>query len=454
MVQTKSLWSHMAAILTLGLPLIGSQLAQFLITLTDTVMIGWYGVPELAALVVATSILFTMILLGSGFAFAVMPLVAAAAAVGDVVQIRRVTRMGLWASMGFAALVVPVLIMWRSLFAALGQPDQVAILAGDYIRVAAWGLPAALIFMVLRSYLAALEQTRVVMVVTLASAVLNAGLNYVLIFGRLGLPELGVQGAAVATVGTNLMGAATLGAYAAWKHPDHAIFVRLWRPDWVGLGRVFRLGWPIGLTLLAEVGMFSASAVMVGWVGVVPLAAHGIVLQLATATFMVHLGLSQAATIRAASAYGRSDGALLRRDGTAGLILSLLVSFVTVVVFLLVPEPLILVFLDASDPLKDQILATGVTLMVLAALFQLSDGAQVMVLALLRGVQDTRVPMIFAAVSYWGVGVPVAYVLGFVLEMGAAGVWLGLLAGLVMAAALMLHRFWLRILPSVEVGRG
>jgi len=442
--------AHVRATLVLGLPLIGGQLGQFLIHVTDVVMVGWYGVPDLAALVVANSIIMVLILFGSGFAWAVMPLAAAAAESGDDLVVRRVTRMGLWASMGFAALTIPPLVFTPDLYGLMGQPPLVAALADQYFAIAAWGVFPALIIMVLRSYLSALERAQVVLWVTLASAAANAGFNWVLIFGNLGAPELGVTGAAIASILTNLVAMAGLAVYARLRERQHEIFVRLWRPDWQALGRVVRMGFPIGLTTLAEVGLFSAASIMMGWVGTEALAAHGIALQLATGVFMIHLGLSQAATVRAGRAFGRGDVGHLRRAGLVAAALSLAVALVTVAVFLAAPRPLIALFLDPAEPQLPAIMAIGVTLLAAAALFQVADSVQVMALGVLRGVQDTRVPMIYAAISYWLLGAPVAYLLGFTAGWGGVGIWVGLAFGLACAAVLMLRRFWWYIVPGLE----
>lgn len=442
--------AHVRATLVLGLPLIGGQLGQFLIHVTDVIMVGWYGVPDLAALVVANSIIMVLILFGSGFAWAVMPLAAAAAESGDDLVVRRVTRMGLWASMGFAALTIPPLVFTPDLYGLMGQPPLVADLANQYFAIAAWGVIPALVIMVLRSYLSALERTQVVLWVTLGSAVANAGFNWVLIFGNLGAPELGVTGAAIASILTNVVAMVGLAVYARWREPQHEIFVRLWRADWGALNRVVRMGFPIGLTTLAEVGLFSAASIMMGWVSVEALAAHGIALQLATAVFMVHLGLSQAATVRAGRAYGRGDVEHLRRASMVAALLSLGVALATMAIFLAMPAPLIRLFLDPAEPQLPAIMGIGVALLAAAALFQVADSVQVMALGVLRGVQDTRVPMVYAAVSYWLVGAPVAYVLGFVVGWGGVGIWLGLAFGLGCAAVLMLRRFWWHIVPGLE----
>lgn len=449
MAPQMTLAAHLRATLTLGLPLIGSQLAQFLIQLTDTVMIGWYGVTELAALVLATSLLTVLIIFGAGFAWAVMPLVAAAAERGDTDQVRRVTRMGLWASLAFCALALPPILLVPDIFDRLGQPPEVARAARTYLVIAAWGLVPALVTMLLRSYLSALEHARIVLWATVAGVVANAGLNWVLIFGKLGAPSLGIAGAAIASVATHLVIAGGLATYALHRLPEHALFARLWRPDRAALGAVFRLGWPIGLTNLAEVGLFAASSVVMGWVGTRELAAHGIAIGLATAIFMVHLGLSQAATIRAGQAVGRGDATGLRRAALAAIALSAGVAGLGILLFLGAPRVLIGAFLDPADPERMAIIAVGTGLLAAAAVFQMVDAAQVMALGLLRGVQDTRMPMVYAAVSYWAVGAPVAYGLGLHTPLGGVGVWLGLACGLTCAALFMMHRFWCRAVPGL-----
>jgi MATE family multidrug resistance protein len=266
------------------------------------------------------------------------------------------------------------------------------------------------------------------------------------------MPELGVRGAAIASIGTHLVAAVGLAVYARVKLPRYALFTRLWKPDWSAFARVMRIGLPIGLTSLAEVGLFSASSVMMGWVGTQALAAHGIALQLATGVFMIHLGLSQAATVRAGRAYGRRDISRLRRVGIVSAGLSLCVALVTMLAFVVIPEPLMRLFIDPEEPQLAAILAIGVALLAAAALFQLVDSIQVMALALLRGVQDTRVPMVYAVISYWIIGAPAAYFLGFHMGLGGVGIWLGLAFGLSSAAVLMMHRFWWRIVPDLARG--
>lgn len=437
---------HARALLSLGLPLIGSQLAQFGLHVTDTVMLGWYGVLPLAAGVLGTSSFFVIFILGSGFAKAVMPMVASANARDDEVQVRRVARMGLWLSILFGILCYPLFWWSEPVLLALGQKAEVARLASDYLRIAGLGMIPALMVMALKSYLAALERTQVQLWVTLAAVPVNALLNWLLIFGNAGFPEWGVLGSAVATLTVQIASLVLLAIYAALLPSlrKYQLFLRFWRPDWPGFRAVFRLGWPMGLTGLAESGMFHASALMMGWIGTVELAAHGIALEITALTFMVHVGLANAVTVRTGRFHGAGDIAAMRLGAKVAIGLSLAVAGLTVVAFLTYPEPMILLFIAPENPERAMILSIGTALLACAALFQLADSMQVLALGMLSGVQDTKIPMAFASVSYWLIGIPASYVLAFPLGFGAVGLWLGLVIGLATAAASLMARFWLR----------
>jgi len=435
---------HFRATLVLGLPLVGTNIAGFLVHLTDTLMLGWYDVTALAAATLATTFWFSLFILGAGFANAVMPMVAAADAEEDGIRVRRVTRMGLWLSVFYAALVIPILFWSEAMFLAIGQEPEIAVLAQRYLRVAAFGLIPALAVMVLRSFLAALERTAFLLWITVLAIVLNALINYALIFGNFGAPEMGIRGAAVASILVQSIWLALIVGYVMRVLPDYELFRRWWKSDGEVMAQVFRLGVPIGLTGLAESGLFSASTVLMGMLGEVQLAAHGIALQVSGLMFMFHLGMSQAATVRAGAAFGRKDETSLRRAGVAAIGASTFFGCLTVVVFLVFPEEISSLFIDPADPLRDQVLAVSVTLMALAALFQLVDAAQVMAIGLLRGVQDTAVPFYIAVLSYWAIGIPVSYGLGVYSPLGFVGIWLGLVFGLTFAAVLLMVRFWRR----------
>jgi MATE family multidrug resistance protein len=444
MTQVTTNAAHARETLVLGLPLIGSHLAQMALHVTDTVMVGWYGVVPLAAVVLGASSFFIVFVVGSGFAKAVMPMVAAALGRGDETQVRRDTRMGLWLSIAYGIIVLPIFWWSGPILLALGQDPEVTAIAQDYMRIVGFGMVSALAVTVLQSYLSALHRTQVVLWVTLAAVGLNIVVNWVLIFGNWGFPELGARGAAVATISTQILSLVVLGVYA-WALPElrkFHLFQRFWRPDWSAMRQVWRLGVPIGLTGLAEGGMFQASALMMGWIGTVELAAHGIALEVAALTFMLHVGLSSAATIRVARFDGQGDRVQLRQAAKVAVAISLVVAIASVCLFVTLPEPIVALFLDLGNPESQAILIYGSALLALAALFQLADGMQVMALGLLRGVQDTQVPMVLAAVSYWLIGIPCSYVLAFKLGYGGQGLWLGLVVGLFCAAGSLMWRFW------------
>ncbi|MDS9466505.1 MATE family efflux transporter [Paracoccus sp. MBLB3053] len=435
---------HLRATLALGLPLVGSHLARMAIGVADTVMVGWYGVEELAALVIATSFFHILFFLGMGFGIGVMGLIATAIARQDETEVRRAARMALWLSIMHAVVVMP--IMWNSepILLAIGQEPIVASLAQDYLRIAGFGMLPVLCGLTLNSYLAAMERTQVVLWITVAGLPVNILLNWVLIFGHFGAPELGVRGAAIASVSVQTLQLFLLVGYAAWLPAARKfqLFRRFWRPDWADMRKVFALGWPIGLTMVAEGGLFVGSNVMMGWIGTRELAAHGIALQLGAITFMLHLGMSNAATVRVGQAKGRNDTQGMHDAAVTVTAISVIVAMLAVALFVTLPRTLVGLYLDASNPETPALLEIGANLMFYAALFQLTDALQVIGLGLLRGVQDTRVPMIIAAISYWLVGMPVAYGLAFILGVGPAGLWLGLVAGLTVAAVLLMRRFW------------
>lgn len=437
-------WPDMRAVLVLGLPLAGSHLAQFALAVTDTVMLGWYGVTDLAASVIGAAIYFAFFTFGLGFANAVMPMVASAAASERDADVRRATRMGLWLSIAFAVAVLPVFWYSGAILTLLGQPPEVVPLAQDYLRLMGLSLPFALVVAVLKNYLAALGRTQVALWLTVAAVFLNIALNWVLIFGNLGVPAMGVKGAALASIAVQVATVLGLALYCA-RLPSlakYALFLRFWRPDWVAMGQVWRLGWPIGVALIAETGLFSAAAVMMGWIGTMELAAHGIAIEITAMLFMVHLGFSNAATVVVGRAWGVQDQAGLRAGARAAILVSMVFAVFTMAIYVSFAPQIVGVFLSPTDPARDQIIIIGASFLMIAAVFQLADGAQVVAMGMLRGVQDTRIPMIVAAFSYWGVGLPCSYMLGIWLGYGGKGLWAGLVVGLSTAALLLMWRFW------------
>jgi MATE family multidrug resistance protein len=438
-----TLVAHARAVIVLGLPLAGGHIAQMILHVTDTVMLGWYSVETLAAGVLGATGFFLIFVLGAGFAQAVMPLVAAATGRGEPAEVRRFARMGAWLSVLYGVLAYPLFWWSGALLRLLGQSPEIAALGEAYLRIAGIGLVPALLVMVLRSLLSALERAQVVLWTTIAAAVANAVLNWMLIFGNLGLPEMGIAGAALASVLVQIITLLLLASYAALapRMAQYRLFLRMWRPDWPAFRQVFRLGWPIGMTGLSEGFLFSASSVMMGWIGTVELAAHGIAVEVTAIAFMLHVGISNAATVRTGRFLGAGDVTALRDGALAALGISFAVGLSVIVVYLTLADPMVRLFLNPHDPAADAIVAVGMVFVYVAALFQLADAGQVMALGLLRGLGDTRRPMLLTVFSYWFVGIPASYLLAFPAGLGGIGLWLGLVIGLATAASLLLWRF-------------
>lgn len=434
---------HLGGTIRLGLPLVGSQFASIGFGVTDTLMLGWLGAEPLAAGVLATQFFFIVLVAGMGIAHGVAPLVAGAHGTGDVRGARRAARMGLWAALAFGALVLPLLWSAEPILRALGQLPELAALAGDYLDIAAFAIAVTLLQLVLRSFLTSLDHAGIVLWAALGGLLLNGILNWAFIFGHWGMPALGIQGAAVATLGSNLLVTLILVIYAAW-HPAvrrFELFVRFWRADWPAMAELLQLAWPISLTLIAEISLFSVASLMLGWLGTVPLAAHGIALQITSVLFMIPLGLALAATTRVGQAYGRGDALAVSRAGYIAIALGVGISALAALMLVAIPEGLIRLFVDLGKPEAAAIIAYGAPLLLVAAAFQLVDAAQVLAMAALRGMKDTRVPMVMGVVSYFLLGAGSGWVLAFPLGMGGIGVWLGLALGLAAAALLLLARF-------------
>ncbi len=442
-VESLSLTRHFKATLAFGLPLVGANLAGLAINVTDTVMVGWLGATQLAAVVLAGQFYFLMWIVGAGMAFAVVPLASNALGAGDTARVRRAIRMGLWLLMLYSSVAIVPLWFAEEIFLALGQPPEIADLAGTYMRVAAWALFPAALLAGLRAFLMSLQCARFILAATISGAVLNGLLNYVFIFGNFGAPRMEIAGAALATVGANIFIAAAMTGYIILRPKTRSfkIFNRIWRPDRDLFFEILRLGWPISIGLLAEMGLFMAATIMMGWLGTIALAAHGIVMQLVAMAFMVPLGVANAATVRVGLAFGCSDWPALGRAGAAVIIAASLMSLAIAVVYLTFPRFLITRFLEMGNAKSAEVLNYAIPLLVIAAIFHLFDGLQVVGIGVLRGMKDTRVPMYIAMFSYGIIGVPIAYFLAFNFGLGGIGIWIGMLIALVVAAAALLHRF-------------
>lgn len=437
---------ELRATFALAWPLVIAQLAQTALTTTDVIMMGWLGTSSLAAGTLATTFLMPFLLLAIGIVGAVAPLVAQARGARDIKAVRRIVRQGFWAAILLATLLIPVILQIRPVFGWLGQDPVATARAEEYIQVAVWMLYPALGIIALRSLLSAFDATRVILLITVSGVVVNAIGNYALMFGHFGMPRLELRGAALSTALTNLI---MFGLFLAYvlrhrRFKRFNVLIRFWKPDWPRFIEIFRIGTPIGLTVLAEVGLFTAAALLMGRLGTDEVAAHAVALQCASMAFMVPLGLGIAATVRVGRAYGAGDMEGVRKAGWTAFALGTAFMACSCLLFLLAAPTIVTWFLDPSVPDNANTLALAATFLVIAGIFQLVDGAQVVAAHALRGLSDTTVPMILAIFGYWAVGLPVAYMLGFMLDWRGVGIWTGLAAGLAFVAVVLVARFALR----------
>ncbi|MDM9628768.1 MATE family efflux transporter [Rhizobium sp. S152] len=452
--STDNRWeSHFRATLALGIPLIGAQLAQLGINTTDVMIVGQLGAEHLAAMVLSAQFLFTILVFGSGFAIAVIPMVAQAYGRGDIVSVRRSLRMGLWVVLAYWLLMLPAFFNSERILLAAGQKPEVAALAHGYIIIGQFAVLPGLLYNVIRSLVSAIGRAAVILNVTIAMLVLNAFFAYALVLGHFGFPALGLEGAAIVSVLVQLAGFIFIVAYVQSRADTrrYEIFVRFWRPDWKAFWEVVRLGLPISVTILAEVSLFTVASLMMGRIGTIELAAHGIALQWASIAFMIPLGLSQAATVRVGVAHGQGNHAAVVRASITVMAIACAIAAIGGIVFAVVPEFLGSWFLDTKSPEASQVLAYAGPLIVVAGLFQLVDGIQAIANGLLRGLKDARVPMILALIAYWPIGFFLAWAFAFPLGFGGIGIWFGFLVGLAAAAVMLCARFYLMVRRERDV---
>ena len=454
---------ELAETFALAWPLVMTQLAQTATYSTDVIMIGRLGSTQLAASALAVNLYSVLLFTGMGLVTAAAPLVAAelGARRHSVREVRRTVRMAIWAALLFT--IPAMLILWQTepILLALGQDPTLSSQSARFMGALQWALFPALVIIVLRNFVAALGLAWIPLLVMLAGVAVNLLGNWVLIFGHFGFPRLGLIGSGLASAITYSFMALVLAAIVLTHRRLRRtyIFGRFFRPDWRRLGDILRIGTPIAFTLAFEVTVFSAAVYLMGLIDQTSVAAHAIALQIAAISFMVPLGISQATTIRVGMAYGARDRAWIGMAGSASLSMALGFMGVAALVIWTFPRELASLFLDAGNPANGPVLDLAVRFLAIAAVFQLADGAQVVGAAMLRGLQDTRVPMIYAGIGYWLVGLGGGAALAFWAGLQGEGVWMGLALGLGIVAVLMLWRWSRRgrlnlILPAGSRGGG
>jgi len=437
---TSGAWRAEAkATLVLGLPLVGSQLAHIAQTSTDILMMGWVGPETLAAGSLGFNLWVTLFVFAMGVAYAGGGPMAQARGARRPGEIGYLLPQSLIATTLVALPLALLLTQSERLLLLFGQTPENAAAGGLYALTMAPSFLLANWFITLRGFMATYGHTRFFLVIAVLSLPLNAFLVYAFLFGRFGAPELGLVGVGLATSLVSAVAFAALVAYvfAVPKLRRHLWFP--WRPDWARIAMLLKLGLPIGTTLLLEVSCFSGAVMLMGILGTEELAAHQIAVQWASMTFMVPMGLAQAATVRVGYNIGAGNMPGARLAAHVGLALAGLFMLGAALVFWFLPGPLVAVFIDSDAAPK--VAALAATYLAIAAIFQLVDSTQAVGAGALRGVKDTRWPMIIAAFGYWVVGFPTAAFLAFWIGWRGEGVWLGLALGLAVTAALMVGRF-------------
>ena len=440
--------AEIAATFRLAWPLALANLLQMLIWAIDVFFVARLGEFELAASSLAVS-LFSILVWGT---ITLVSMVAAliAAELGRsryaIAEVRRSVRMGIWLSVICGVLVMLVLSQTEAILLAAGQRPELAARAWDYMGIVLWSTIPLLVASVLRNFVSALGRPIFATAITALAIGVNALGNYVLVFGNLGAPALGLEGSAIATIFTSVF---VVLAYAVAIERDrrlrrYHLWGRFWRPEWDRLRELVALGLPVFFTTIAEAGLFGGAALLMGLIGDSELAGHTIALQIAAFAFQVPFGVSQAATIRVGYHFGAQDNAAIGRAGAVALLMAVLFMTFTASLMVLMPETILGLYIDTAKPANAAMAAFALQYIVIAALFQLVDGLQVVAAGALRGLQDTRVPMWMAIFSYWVPGFGTSYYLGFHSPLEGTGVWIGFAVGLTFATLLLTGRWLLR----------
>ncbi|WP_338467361.1 MATE family efflux transporter [Novosphingobium sp. ZN18A2] len=441
-----STWpQELAATARLAAPLVGANLLQMAVYSVDVVFISRLGQEQLAASSLSVALFGLLLWSMTSLVGAASPLIAAELGKRRhaVREVRRTVRMAGWLALLSGLFIMAVCMAGIPLMRLTGQEEAVIARARPFLHILMFAAIPSTFAMLQRTFVSTLGRAGIGTAVTLLALIVNTIGNYVFVFGHFGMPALGLEGSALSSVTTSL---AMCAAYAVIIRRDrrfrrYRLMGNWWKPEAARFFELVRIGLPIAATVLAEAGLFSGAAFVMGRIGEAELAAHTVALQLVAIAFQVPYGVSQAATIRVGLAYGARDAAGIARAGWTGIVLGIGFMAVSAITILLAPLLLLRLYIDPDAPQNAAMVGFALQFMTIAAAFQLFDGAQAVGAGVLRGLQDTRVPMVYALFGYWAVGFSASLWLGLRTPLGGTGVWLGLMAGLVVVAALMLQRW-------------
>jgi MATE family multidrug resistance protein len=439
MGHTNTKWKpELGAMIALAVPVVLSELGWMAQAVVDTIMVGKLGPAAIGAVALGNAVFYTPALFGIGLLLGLDTLVAQAYGRKDHDECHRWLAQGVY----LACIVTPPLMLLIGLasfgFTPFGITPEVAGPAGGYLRILNWGTLPLLLYGATRRYLQGVGQVRVITVTFVVANLINWFGNWVLIYGKFGMPALGVNGSAISTVFARLVMAGALLGFA-WRYErqrGHPLFRNWAGPSLSKLRQMVRLGFPAAGQIVLEVGAWNLATFSAGWLTPVALATHQIALNYAALTYMVPLGISAAAAVSVGHAVGAGDPERARRAGWLALAMGTGFMLLAAVVFLVAPVPLIELY--TSDP---RVLAVGPSLLWVAAAFQVFDGIQTVSTGALRGLGETRVPMLANLVGYWVLGLPLGFILCFVFRWGIYGLWIGLTLALIVIASTLLLRW-------------
>lgn len=429
---------HFRKNLALAYPVMLSHLGQVTVQVADSMMVGRLGKEPLAGASFANSIFVIFLIMGVGMSFAITPQTAQADGAKDNKKLTEILKHGILINGLFGILLVSTILIGQNALWYFNQPEIVVELALPYLKVITYSLIPFMIYQAFRQFAEGLGFTKQSMYITVIGNVINILLNYIFIFGKMGVAPMGLYGAGLATLISRIVMAILMFSFVFFNHRFAAywqnfVFKHFSRKL---IMANLRLGLPMAFQLIFEISTFSLAAIMIGWIGTTPLAAHQIAINLASITYMVALGVASAATIRVGNQIGKKDYKTMRNAAMTCFMMAIGMMSIAAVVFILGRNLLPQMYI--SDP---EVIRQAAILLIVAALFQLSDGVQVIALGALRGMSDVKIPTLLTLVAYWVIGLPLGYLFGFTLGQGALGVWYGLLAGLSIAAVLLYVRF-------------
>ncbi|WP_083519141.1 MATE family efflux transporter [Bradyrhizobium jicamae] len=429
----------------LAWPMVLTQLAQVAMMTTDLAFIGHIGPEALAAAALAVTLYLVSFTFGAGLLAPIAPLAAQAYGAANLAMVRRAVRTGLWAALMLSFPIIAFAFRGEQILLAFGQPPDAARLAQQYLFGLALGVVPALWLQAIRNFMGAVNRPEPILWITLAAIPLNALLVYLLVYGKLGLPRLELFGAALASTLVNCAMFLAGLWFATMRRPfrDYRVLADLWRFDWPFLRQLIVIGTPISIASLMQYGVLSAAALLAGLISTSALAAHQIALQITVIISMIPFGISMAAAVRVGHAVGRNDGPGIKRAGLVAMLLGIVIAALLTVAVIAARFEIAELFLDKSAGDADATIGLTTKLLMVAASFFVTDAAQSIAAGGLRGLKDTRVPLLFVGIAYWLIGFSLGYVLGLKIGLGAIGIWIGLSIGTAIYAGLLVLRFQL-----------